>query len=228
MGKKYSNIILATPGLRTYHRMNGVSSEASIGPDTATMTHTATPSTAAGLVIGGDSARGYTGTTNYSSFSSSALSGATAGTLECWFQETSLVTWEHIFENDNYPTSRFQIIRSASSGDMIVSFKDPVGGGDYNAQGPYNQLALNHVVGTFDGSFVRLYINGVQKAATAMAGFFPAGSVTWSANRAGTECFVGTIDECAIYNVALTPGTIARHYKAGLKDGIPAGFLLPV
>lgn len=224
----YRDVILATPGIRTYHRLNGGASEASIGPDTALMTHTGSPVSAPGLVAGGDSAKRYSGTGMESSFSSSAFSSATAGSMECWFREDSLVDWAHIFEQDDYPSSRLQIIRWANSATITVGFRDPVAGSDFNATGPYVQYAINHVVATFDGSFLRLFVNGVQVAATAMTGFFPAGTRTFRVNKQGSQQHAGVTDEPALYTVALSPATVAQHHKVGRAAGLLKGLLLPV
>jgi surface antigen len=211
----YHDMVLATPGLVTYHRMSGGSTEASIGPDPALMTHTGSPASAASLVTGGDGAKQYTGTTMESSFTTTALSGATAGSLECWFREDALVDWAHILEQDSYPASRFQIVRQASSSTITVGFHDPVAGTDFNATGAYTPLGLTHVVATFDDANLRLYVNGAQIASVAMTGSYPVGSHTFRANKAGAEQLVGVIDEVAVYNVALDAATVLDHYLRG-------------
>jgi hypothetical protein len=74
-----------------------------------------------------------------------------------------------------------------------------------------------HVVGTYDGTTQRLYINGTQVASTALSG--PA---TTNANSLfigswdGTEeFFKGTIDEPAVYGSVLSANQVAAHYQAG-------------
>jgi concanavalin A-like lectin/glucanase superfamily protein len=74
-----------------------------------------------------------------------------------------------------------------------------------------------HVVGTFDGTTQRLYINGQLVASKATAG---SASVTTYGLYLGSwngsiEFFNGTIDEPAIYNSVLTSTQVARHYQAG-------------
>lgn len=76
----------------------------------------------------------------------------------------------------------------------------------------------HHVVATYDGTAVRLYVDGVDDtwyqdpdgvlvAATTAAGIGGiAGDV---------QFFDGRLDEVAIYNVALAPATVTAHYVAG-------------
>jgi hypothetical protein len=73
-----------------------------------------------------------------------------------------------------------------------------------------------HVVASYDGVQLRVYLDGVQK--TALTGSLllvdtdkplTLGSQTEWANP-----FVGVVDELAIYDVALAPARIAAHYAA--------------
>lgn len=223
----YREIILATPGLRTYHRMDGGASEASIGPDTVTMTHTNSPVSVPGLIKDRNAAKQYSGGTMYSSFTTNALSGATQGSIECWFREDSLVDWAHLFQHDNWPTSRIQPIRNANSGQITAGWRDGVGGNDYSAPSlVYKQLAVNYVCVTFNGSLLKLYVNNLSSQG-AMVGFFPVGSALFSANISGSQSLAGVLDECAIYNVELPASTVAAHHAAGRKAGILQGLILP-
>ena len=77
-----------------------------------------------------------------------------------------------------------------------------------------------HIVATYDGSYMRMYVNGVEDT----GGDFPV-SLTGSINVApastqigrdevsGTSgCFPGTIDEVRIYNHALTAAEVKQLY----------------
>jgi hypothetical protein len=72
-----------------------------------------------------------------------------------------------------------------------------------------------YVVGTFDGTTERLYVNGVQVASTALAG---NADQTLTGIHIGSwdgssEFFSGTIDDVALYARALTASQIATHYS---------------
>jgi RHS repeat-associated protein len=72
-----------------------------------------------------------------------------------------------------------------------------------------------HVVGTYDGDWQRLYVDGVQVGASQI------GSVTVDnssgALRIGqmSTNWVGDLDEVALYDEALTTTEVAQHYAAG-------------
>jgi hypothetical protein len=91
-----------------------------------------------------------------------------------------------------------------------------------------------HLVGTFDGTTVKVFANGVQVAsATAAAGFKPNG---WTRLRlggtslgsnggpdsgapgVGNRSWDGSVDEVAVYNYVLSSDTIAAHYSAATTN----------
>ena len=86
-----------------------------------------------------------------------------------------------------------------------------------------------HLVGIYDGSLVRLYINGVQEFAIAHSGQLVSangGPLTLGAsyNDAGfsaQEPLHGRIDEFQMYNRALSPAEIEALYQAGNPDSTP-------
>ena len=87
-------------------------------------------------------------------------------------------------------------------------------------QAPAGSIATGqtyHVVGTFDGTTQRLYLNGAQVASVALSG---SATVTPSTLDVGSwngssEFFNGTIDDVSVYNKALTATRVSAHYTAG-------------
>lgn len=77
-----------------------------------------------------------------------------------------------------------------------------------------------HVVGTYDGSKMRLYVNGALEATFARNGSVndsPSGGAI-AAKGWGTlpsPHFQGRLDEIAIYETALAPTVIQAHYSRG-------------
>ena len=81
---------------------------------------------------------------------------------------------------------------------------------------------INDVVGTYDGSAVRIYVNGALVGSVSFSG-----GPTWSGSRdlmlgrkvgtasQATSFLDGILDEAAVYNAALAAGTITAHYNAG-------------
>lgn len=80
----------------------------------------------------------------------------------------------------------------------------------------YRDDVWRHIVATWDGADIRLYVNGIQKATNTTA---VLGNTTNSlfevATYAGTE-FIGSIDEAACYAGALSAARILAHYNAGI------------
>jgi hypothetical protein len=89
-------------------------------------------------------------------------------------------------------------------------------------------LNWHHVAATKSGATTKLYLDGVELAATVtdatlIDSTFPYAYVGSDLN--GTETFDGWIDEAAIYNVALSSAQIASHYSVG--SGSPSGLGVP-
>ena len=86
-----------------------------------------------------------------------------------------------------------------------------VNGANRTAEGP--ALSANvwmHLAGTYDGSMLRLYRNGVEVARQAQSGPIATstGVLRIGGNSLWGEFFRGSIDEVRIYNRALSPSEI--------------------
>lgn len=90
----------------------------------------------------------------------------------------------------------------------------------------YCSNTWQHLVGVCDepNGLVHLYVNGVENANTAIAGGIQMGTtpVSIGSRKSGFNAnynlnFVGSIDEVAIYNYALSPAQVQNHYNAGLN-----------
>lgn len=77
---------------------------------------------------------------------------------------------------------------------------------------------VTHVVGTFDGTNLRLYANGTLAATTPVTFALPANSARFAIGGKGegqAGFFAGVIDEVAVYGKALEGTRIRAHYEAG-------------
>lgn len=75
----------------------------------------------------------------------------------------------------------------------------------------------HHWVATYDGSYMKLFIDGVEVASQAVSkqinlSDYPVTVGSW---QASSEWFDGMLDEVAVYYQALTPNEIKNHYKMG-------------
>jgi hypothetical protein len=72
-----------------------------------------------------------------------------------------------------------------------------------------------HVVGTFDGTMLRLYVNGTQQAIASSLIQLPVENNRFQIGEGnGLATFAGSIDEVAIYDKALSAARVNAHYVA--------------
>jgi glucose/arabinose dehydrogenase/PKD repeat protein len=94
-----------------------------------------------------------------------------------------------------------------------------VGGLNITAEGtalPAN--VWTHVAGTYDGSVLRLFVNGVQAASATISGTISVstGPLRIGGNSMWGEFFQGRIDDVRVYNRALTQGEIQSDMNTPL------------
>jgi len=79
--------------------------------------------------------------------------------------------------------------------------------------------AWHHLVGTFDGAKVTLYVNGVAAGSGAVTGAYQpqTGNVLEIAQGEPGDNFYfpGQLGEAALYGTALSPAQVQRHYSVG-------------
>jgi len=98
-------------------------------------------------------------------------------------------------------------------------------GGTIGGAGVYSNIANGnwyHVVGTYDGSYVRLYINGVLNDSAALTGSIKSNTLPvrlgrLSTSAGATEYYSGLIDDVRIYNYTRTADQIMQDYNAGMS-----------
>jgi hypothetical protein len=81
----------------------------------------------------------------------------------------------------------------------------------------------HHIVATVSGSTLIWYIDGAQSGSsdtgTAQPGSYSGPRAIGARSSGSTELLVGTIDEVAVYDTALSAARIAAHYEAGTTAG---------
>lgn len=145
-------------------------------------------------------------------------------TVEAWIKPASIASGNSVIAGrSNFgtlatPNYAWHFFRSGSSIGVFVM----------NASGAYVEFtaptgllttdAAAHAAFTFDGSTVRLYLNGTERATRSLSGTLNApqylklgiGTVEYSGQR-----WNGTLDEVALYGSALSATRIQAHYNAG-------------
>ena len=221
----YSSIVLATPNLAAYWRLgetSGTTANDASG-NARNLTYTGSPSlNQTGMLTGDpDKSVDFNGSTQYAiggGASNTGLQGGSALTLEAWMvgDSTGNKCPAGLFGSG---TQKGYWFNFASNIGMWVS---PDGSAQTLCQSPDATVTgqIYHVVGTYDGSNIRLYVNGVLKQTQALAGtiWTVATSNAFAIGRLGalsSDYFDGRVDEVAVYNRALTLSEIQNHYTAG-------------
>lgn len=144
-----------------------------------------------------------TGLTSY-------FTGRTQVTLQAWVRPETATGLGTIIGNYNYPNNINAMQMMLRRDGLQYTFWLDTGSG-YTSIAAVNAVVLNtwqHVTGTWDGSTMRLYINGNLVNSAAKTGTIPAKTTSFSIGSNVAERFDGDIDEIRIWNVALAPTDI--------------------
>jgi hypothetical protein len=167
-------------------------------------------------LLGNDSntAAGFSGAGSVRMPTASAFNFTSAFSLEAWIKPTALpaagafasilTKAESYSLQFNGPRLEFTVIQSGTRRRLQAPAGAVVAGTAY------------HVVGAFDGTTQRLYLNGAQVASASLTG---SASVTtnplyvagWNST---TERFNGVVDEPAVYARTLSASQVRAHYAA--------------
>ena len=148
---------------------------------------------------------------------SASLQLSTGMTLEAWVDPSTVNgSWRDVVYkgNDNYYLEATSTNASFPDGGLIAggSYADAFGTAKLTAN------AWAFLTETYDGSTLRLYMNGTQVASTAHTG---AISTSTNALQIGGDSiygqyFVGLIDNVRVYNVALTAAQIQNDQATAI------------
>jgi len=138
-----------------------------------------------------------------------SLQLSTGMTLEAWVNPSAVSSaWRDVIYkgNDNYYLEATSTNASRPDAGMIA-------GGSYADAVGTSALAANtwsYLTETYDGSTLRLYVNGTQVASVAHTGAIASSTnaLQIGGDTIYSQYFAGLIDEVRIYNVALTAAQI--------------------
>lgn len=143
---------------------------------------------------------------------------------ECWIKTTTSTAGFLVNIYPNASADRVFLLQVTPVGaDMRASFivlnTSGTSATITQATGNVANGNAHHIVGTFSGGTLTLYVDGVSVGSTTLAGtvrtstgdFFGVGGRLTS-----TVPFNGVIDEAAYYATALSSGRVAAHYAAGI------------
>ena len=161
------------------------------------------------------------------------LKSVTALTVEAWIRTNTLSGGEDGLRNiatkegQNSDESEFMLRLDTANDDLEFY----VGGSAYvgASSGTINQNQWYHVVGTYDGSNVNIYLNGILKQSSAKTG--ATGTSTTPLRIGNSIRFVnerywqGEIDDVKIFNYARTAAQVKADFQArGTTKGVSVQF----
>ena len=214
----YSDVILATSGLVHYHRLDETS-----GTTVADSQGTAT-GTVSGATLGATSllASGAGKAISFDGTNDSITAGDVAD-----FTGTASCSWEFLYNPSiRDATYRRIVAKDDATNGYLFTFHNTRGiaitryGAGGNETASYSTGVVGttyHVVATYDGANLRLYVNGVIRqtvAATRSVGDNSMPLTYGKASDFAGAYFGGRLDEVSIYNVALSATDVTNHYNA--------------
>lgn len=117
--------------------------------------------------------------------------------------------WQLMIRTDN--KLRFQLLQADGSNYAVAD------DGTVFSTGVWH-----HVVGTWDNTTIKLYVDGVEVATststTGSLGGFSTAPLNIGRRGLGDYYFDGSIDEVAVYESTLSPARILAHYNAGISS----------
>ncbi len=152
---------------------------------------------------------------------------ADAITITAWIKPSANGTQTIVSKAASNATDGFELGLS-NSGTVFVRFNQASSGDTYRVDStssyPTNGNTWLHVAATYDGSTIRLYINGQQQASKAAT--FAIGTnnlaLTFGSGNGGTTSMQGQLDEVLITDRALSATEIAQVYVGNFNPAAPA------
>ena len=154
----------------------------------------------------------FDGSTGYTNAAWNQLTGNAPRTLATWFKTTSTANANWLSWGNNTSNGLSQLgVYQGGIGYLGYANDLTVPIGSY-ADGNWHQLVV-----TFDGSTMRLYLDGTQaatKTTTLATGSSSTIDVGHSISGDGNQYYSGSLDETAVYGYALTAPQVAGGYAA--------------
>ena len=166
------------------------------------------------LALDFDGSDDFVNTGNWSNsltrISVSAWVRPTSGTRQDFVSKWGSINYQYVLLQ-GVTASRFQFYISTTSSNAI-------GSGDSTTV--ISAGVWYHVVGTYDGSTVRLFINGLLESSTSHSGNLSASTQNNLIGKSGDALFAGQLDDVTIFNTALTANEVREIYRLGRGYGV--------
>ena len=168
--------------------------------------------------IGGDSDTSSLFGASGASVAAAVLPLMSNWTAEAWVFPTAAQTATPYIVCDRFSASgiNFGLVINLSAGTCAASALYYNGSIINTAQVELSLNAWTHLAGTYDGSNLKLYINGTLSQTLASTTAPASGGLATDIGirKSPGDTFLGLIDEVAIYSTALSSTRILAHYTA--------------
>jgi hypothetical protein len=148
-----------------------------------------------------------------------AFTGNDPFSFEGWIKPSiSDSSFRRVLDQLGTGANGYALINASSVG---FYFTRVIAGAQVHADTPLLSTGVTkHFVVTYDGTTIRIYLDGALSASATDARSMPANAETFRIGHFGTGlsgsgALYGVYDEFAVYNVALDAPTIADHYIVG-------------
>ena len=149
------------------------------------------------------------------------FTGKTKVTIQAWVRSETNSGLGTIVGNYNYPTNNNSMQMMLRRDGANYAFWLDSGSG-YTSVSAVGSVVLNtwqHVTGTWDGTTMRIYINGVLANSSAKTGTIPSRTTSFSIGSNTSERFDGDIDEVRLWDKALSASDIVSLKDCELQSG---------
>jgi hypothetical protein len=209
------------------------------GANNGTYTNSPTLGQSGALAASTNKAVGFNGSNQYVTVpNSSSLAPTSQVTVEAWVRPNTATAGlnsqvvSKSYSSFSPPWNDYALLANGPSARPY--FEMTIGGVNRQVLGNFAlpTATFSHLVGTYNGSTMRLYVNGREVASASYSGAIATSGQPLQFGRlaSGNNYFNGRIDEVAVYSSALSAARVLAHYNSGrcyrdepLADN-PAGY----
>ena len=156
--------------------------------------------------------------------SSTTLSPRSSVSVESWVMPSDIATWHQVvtkrFDEGSDPWNSYTLTSNNGGASNKWLFAISNGSAGSGASVIDTNIIIpnvwTHLVGTYDGTVLKLYVNGILKATTIKSGNIGYSSLPFRIGTSNTysgQHFKGLIDDVRIYNRTLSDTEVLEHYS---------------
>ena len=227
-GPTYAETVAATPGLRHWWRLGDTGTTAMDSRGSNSGAYSGGSARIAGLLAGDtDAAHDFDGTNDSVDLAPGPFGTPARFSVEAWVRIGSQKSGsgQHFLvtdSNDDLGADGFVLSVDSANRPQLYVGRTATTRVTVSSSAALSVGTTHHVVGTYDGASARIYVNGIQRGSVAYSG-----GITYSASRdlylarqkkssgRSGRWLDGTLDEVALYDVALPAATVQAHYDRG-------------